>query len=364
MQLVNARHIKNVPGRKSDVRDCRWLQELHTLGLLRASFIPGDEIVVLRSYMRHRDGLIEHRSVHVNHMQKAMTQMNVRLNEVLTDITGLTGMAIMRAIAGGEQRPEQLLKLRNKHCHHNEADFVKALTANYRAEHLFALKQSLALYDFYSEQIKACDNEVKTYMARIKPVDHDQAGGGSPRPALERSHKTNTHSKNTPDFDVRGELYRLTGVDLTEVDGLHASTAQTIISEIGTDMSKWPTAKHFAAWMGLAPKNDITGGKIRRSRILPGNRRASQALRMAAQSLLKSKSALGAYARSMRARVGPQQAIVATAHKLARIIYKMLKEKKPFIAASAQDYDKAQHARELKAVKRRAAKLGLVLVTA
>ena len=364
VQLVNAKHIKNVPGRKSDVRDCRWLQELHTLGLLRGSFIPDEAFVVLRSYMRHRDGLIEHRAVHVNHMQKAMTQMNVRLNEVLTDITGTTGMAIMRAIAGGEQRPEQLLKHRNKRCQHSAVDFVKALTANYRAEHVFTLKQSLALYDFYSEQIKACDNEVKTYMATINPSDHDQDIDGSPRLPLEPSRKTGTHSKNAPDFDVRSELYRLTGVDLTDVDGLHASTAQTIISEIGMDMSKWPTAKHFAAWMGLAPKNDITGGRVRRSRILPGNRRASQALRMAAQSLLKSKSALGAYARIMRARIGPQQAIVATAHKLARIIYTMLKDKKPFIAASAEDYDKAQHARELKTVKRRAAKLGLTLVPA
>jgi transposase len=359
VQVVNARHAKNVPGRKSDVQDCQWLQELHSVGFLRGSFRPDDDMVVLRSYLRHRDSLIEHRAAHINHMQKALIQMNVRLTEVLSDVTGLTGMAIMRAIAQGERDAHKLLAHRSKRCRHSPEDFIKALTANYRAEHLFALKQSLALYDAYTDQIAQCDAEIEKHFSVIKPAhDHDQ----DDLPPLDSSRKSNTHSKNAPVYDARGQMYRITGVDLTDIDGLHASTAQTILSEIGTDMSKWPTVKHFAAWLGLAPRNDITGGKVRRSRALFGNSRANQAFRMAAQSLTRSRSALGAYCRRMRARVGPEQAIVATAHKLARIVYHMLKHRQPFVAVSAADYDKAQQDRERKSVERRAAKLGFRLV--
>ena len=358
VQLVNAKHVKNVPGRKSDVKDCIWLRDLHSIGLLRGSFIPSDEIVALRSYLRHREALIEQRSVHVNHMHKALVQMNVRLDEVLTDIAGVTGMAIMRSIAAGERDPQALLKHRNKQCKATPERFVKALTAHYRPEHLFTLKQSLTLYDVYSEQLQQCDKQIEAHVQTVRNDDVPP-----PDTPLGTSRKSNTHSKNAPGYDVRGELYRLTGgVDLTDIDGLHASTAQVIVSEIGLDMSKWKTARHFASWLGLAPKNDITGGKVKRSRTLPGNRRASQAFRMAAQSLLKSDSALGAFARHMRARKGAVQAIVAVAHKLARICYTMLRDKTPYKTASAADYDQANRDRERKSLERRAARLGLALV--
>jgi len=359
VQVVNAQHVKAVPGRKSDVKDSQWLQELHSVGLLRGSFRPPDDIVILRSYLRHRDSLIEHRAVHIQHMQKALVQMNVQLTQVLTDVTGVTGMAIMRAIARGEQDVDTLLGFRNARCGHSPDDFVKALTANYRVEHVFALKQSLVLYDAYTDQIGLCDAEIARHFAVIKP-SHDQ----DDLPPLDDSRKRNTHSKNAPHYDARGQMYRITGVDLTEIDGLHDSTAQTILSEIGTDMSKWKSAKQFAAWLGLAPRNDITGGKVKRSRTLHGNRRANQAFRMAAQAVGKTRTALGAFYRRRRAIAGPQQAVVATAHKIARIVYHLLKHRQPFHPVSAADYDLLQLDRERKSIQRRASKLGLKLVPA
>lgn len=361
VQLVNARHVKNVPGRKSDVKDCAWLRDLHSVGLLRGSFLPEETTAIMRSYVRQREALIEHRGSHVNRMQKALVQMNVRLDEVLSDVVGMTGLVIMRAIANGEQRPEELLKHRNRRCKAGPEQFVKALTAHYRAEHVFTLKQSLTLYDVYTEQIALCDAQVSAHLETIKRSDDDQ--GNQALPESSKSNKSNTHSKNAPPQAMRAQLFKITGgVDLTEVNGIHLSTAQTVISEIGTDMSKWPTAKHFASWLGLAPKNDITGGKIKKSRTLPGNKRAAQALRMAAQSLLKANNALGAYGRRIRAKSGAAQACVALAHKLARIIYILLRDKKPFQPTSVEDYDNANREREKKAIERRAAKLGCKLV--
>jgi transposase len=360
VQLVNARHVKNVPGRKTDVKDCEWLRDLHTVGLLRGSFIPEEGMIQLRAYMRHRESLIEHRSVHINHMNKSMVQMNVRLDEVVSDITGVSGMGIMRGIAEGETDPHKLLKYRNRQCKATPEQFVKALTANYRQEHIFTLKQSLALYDAYSEQISRCDKQIE---AHLEAVMQKRDEGDPPLPPIGPSSKKNTHSKNAPAYDARAMLFQLTGgVDLTEVDGLHASTVQTIISEVGVDMSKWPSEKHFSSWLGLAPKNDITGGKVRRSRTLPGNRRASQGLRLGAQSILKSNSALGAFGRKVKARKGPEKAIVAVAHKLACIIYHMLKNKQPYRKMSVAEYDKAHLDRERRSVERRAAALGMTVV--
>lgn len=359
VQLVNARHMKNVPGRKSDVKDSQWLRDLHMVGLLRGSFLPKEATAVLRSYLRHRESQVSQRAVHVNHMQKALIRMNARLDEVLSDVTGKTGLEIMRAIAAGEQRPQELLKLRNKRCLGTPEQFVKALTAHYRPEHVFALKQSLAMYDAYTEQIRQVDKEVAAYVKTIIAAEDDQSD-----PPLGPTRKNNTHSKNAPDYDARALMFKMTGgVDLTDIDGIHEITAQVILSEIGTDMSPWPSAKHFCSWLGLAPKNDITGGKVKRSRTLPGNRRANQAFRMAAQSLFRAKNGLGVYARRMRSKSGPGQAIVATAHKLARIVYCMLKDKKPYVAVSEMDYVKADLERELKYLERRAARAGRKLVS-
>ena len=355
--LVNARHIKNVPGRKSDVQDCQWIQRLHQYGFLSASFRPEAEIVVLRSYLRQRAMLIEHRAAHTQHMQKALHQMNVQLTQVLSDIGGVTGLAIIRAIVAGERNPARLAQLRHGRCQRSEADIAKALTGHYRAEHVFALKQALALYDAYTSQLAECDQQIEQQYSAFKPrFDPDD-----PDHPLGPDLKINTHSKNAPRFDVRRQLFRLTGIDLTAVDGLHASSVQQFLAETGTDMSKWSTVKHFGSWLGLAPHNDITGGRIVRSRTLKNHNRAGQILRLAAQSVGRGKSATGAYFRRLRARLGTEQAITATAHKLARIIYHMLKYHQPYQPLSAEAYDKQQREREIKRLTRRAASLGFSL---
>jgi hypothetical protein len=365
--LVNARHIKNVPGRKSDVQDCQWIQRLHSYGLLSASFRPEAEMVVLRSYLRQRAMLtrtgpavgagVEHRAAHIQHMQKALQQMNVQLTQVLSDISGVTGLAIIRAIVAGERNPGQLAQLRHGRCQRSEADIAKALTGHYRAEHVFALKQALALYDAYTTQLAECDRQIEQQYSAFKPLfDPDD-----PTTPLGPDPKFNSHSKNAPTFDVRRQLFRLIGIDLTQVDGLHVSSVQQFLAETGTDMRKWRTVKHFASWLGLAPHNDITGGRVVRSRTLQNHNRAGQVLRVAAQSVGRGKSALGAYFRRMRARLGTEQATTATAHKLARIIYHMLKHHQPYQPLSAIAYDEQQRQRELKRLQRQAAKLGFTL---
>lgn len=354
--LVNARHIKNVPGRKSDVQDCQWVQRLHSCGLLSASFRPEADLRALRAYLRHRTMLLEYRAAHIQHMQKALQQMNVPLTQVLSDLTGVTGLQIIRAIVAGERDPLALAGFRHPRCKSSSDEIAKALTGNYRAEHVFALQQALALYDFYTQQLQACDQQIERQYSLLKPTFDDEL------PPLPPDPKVNSHSKNAPNFDVRSHLYRLSGVDLTVVDGLDDSTVQIVLSETGTDMSKWRTEKHFCSWLGLAPHNDITGGQVIRSRTLKVRNRAAQALRLAAQSLSRSQSALGAFYRRMRARLGGEQAIVATAHKLARIIYHLLKHRQAYVPVSAKLYDQLQHGRELKALQRRAAHLGYTLV--
>jgi hypothetical protein len=356
--LVNARHIKNVPGRKSDVQDCQWLQQLHSFGLLRGSFRPEAELVALRAYLRQRAMLIEHRAAHTQHMQKALLQMNLRLTQVLSDITGVTGLAIIRAIVAGERNPRKLAQLRDPHCRHSEPEIVKALTGSYRVEHLFALQQALALYEAYTTQLAECDRQLEQHYATLKPRfdpdDPDQPLGPDPKP--------NTHSKNAPDYDVRRELFELVGVDLTVIPGLKTSV-QALLAEIGTDMSKFPTAKHFCSWLGLAPHNDITGGKVKRSRTLPTHNRAGQIQRLAAQSLGRGRSGLAAYYRTQKARLGAPAAIIATAHKLARILYHMLKNRQPYQPLTKEAFTQQRRERELRDLQKRAAKLGLRLQT-
>jgi len=356
VHVVNARHVKNVPGRKSDIQDCQWLQGLHSVGLLRGSFRPEGEIVALRAYLRHRAALIEHRAAHIQHMQKALQQMNVQLSQVVSDITGMTGLAIVRAIVAGQRDPQQLAALRQPGCKKSEQQIAKALTGNYRREHLFALQQALALYDFYTVQIATCDTEIEAQFANLKPISEDL-------PPLPPSGKRDSHSKNGPSYDARSYLYRMTGVDLVAISGLNESTVQTIISETGTDMSHFPTEKHFCSWLGLAPHNDISGGKRLRSRTLPSNNRAGQAFRLAAQSVSRSlNDAFGAYYRRMRAKLGTQQAIVATAHKIARAFYHVLKHRTPFHDMGGEEYERRARQRELKNLQKRATKLGLAIV--
>jgi len=353
--VVNARHVKNVPGRKSDIQDCQWIQGLHSVGLLRGAFRPEAEIVALRAYLRHRATLIEYRAAHIQHMQKALQQMNVQLTQAVSDITGVTGLAIIRAIVAGQRDPQQLAALRQPGVKKTEAEIAKALTGNYRPEHLFALQQALALYDFYTTQVAACDAEIERQFANLKPLSDNL-------PPLPPTTKRDTHSKNAPRYDARSYLYHLTGVDLVAITGLNESTVQEIISEIGTDLSAFPNDKHFCSWLTLAPHNDISGGKRLRSRTLPGHNRAGQAFRMAAQSVAKSpNSAFGAFYRRMKARLGAKQAIVATAHKIARTFYHILKHRTPFHDLGGEEYERRAREREIKNLQKRAAKLGLVV---
>lgn len=354
--LVNARHIKNVPGKKTDVMDCQWIQQLHTYGLLQASFRPEEEMVALRSYIRHRDNLIRYRSDHIQHMQKALHLMNVLLPKVVTDITGKTGMEIIRAIVGGEHDPVKLARYRDARCKKSEADIAKALTGNYRPEHLFSLKQALELYDFYNRQIKACDIEIEQKYATFKPVIDIEATPLSPRSKKKRP------SKNEPDFELRTALYKICGIDLTAIDGLKALSVQQVLSETGTDMSKFPTVKHFSSWLTLAPHNDISGGKVLRSRTKKSKNRAAQAFRMAAQGVSRSDSALGAFYRRIRARDGGPKAITATAHKIARIFYFMLKHKQAYVDPGQTQYEQKYQERSIKNPKRKAKTLGMELV--
>jgi transposase len=356
--LVNARHIKNVPGRKSDYADCQWIQKLHALGLLTASFRPDGEMCQLRSYLRHRAQLIQHRAPHILHIQKALQQVNLQVHHVLSDVTGATGMNILRAIVAGERNATTLAQWRDPQCKASEDTLVKALTGDWKDEHLFILKQSLELYDFYTAQVTACDVRLKQHYSAMKPR-WDSTG----QPPVSLSDKRRTTSKNAPAFDVRAEMLRIIGIDLAAMKGLSDSSIQTILSEIGTDMTKWPTAKHFASWLGLAPHNDISGGRVLRSHPLPTRNRAGQAFRQAATAVSSSPSAFGSYYRRKRSQGGPQFAQVATAHKMARTVYFLLKHRIPFVEIGAAAYDQKQRDREVASLRRKAARLGFILTT-
>lgn len=357
--LVNARHVKTVPGRKSDWNDAQWLQKLHALGLLAASFRPDAEIAALRTLVRYRAELIEHRAPHILHMQKALQQMNIQLERVLSDIMGVTGQAIIRAIVDGERDGLRLAKMRNPACKSSEETIAKALSGTWKDELIFVLQQALVIYDVYTAQIEVCDGQIEQYLQTIDSRHTPDA----PLPDLPRA-KAKSKSKNAPSFNARAQYARILGVDLVAVMGLSASNVQTIISEIGTDMSRFPTVKHFGAWLGLAPRNDISGGKVLRSRTQKVASRATQAFRQAAQAVSRSDSALGAYYRSMRARKGPQQATVATAHKIARIVYHLLKYGEAYEVESAEVYEQKRQEREVRQLTRRAQKLGYTLTPA
>ena len=353
VMLVDPRRIKNVPGRKTDVQDCQWLQQLHTYGLLSGAFRPEDEIRSLRSYLRQRAMLVEHAAQHVQHMQKALTQMNVKLQHVIRDITGKTGMDIIEAIVRGERSPRRLAQLRDPRTKADERTIAKSLRGHWRKEHLFELTQALELYRTYQDKIAECDREIEAQLERFE----DRSDGEPPAPNGKKRNQ-----KNAPRFDVQGHLYRMTGVDLTRIDGVDGFTALKVISEIGTDMSKWPSAGHFASWLGLSPNNRITGGKVLSSRTKPSANRAAKALRLAANALHRSDSALGAFLRRKKAHLGAPKAITATAHKLARIIYSMLRHGHGYVDAGAEYYEKQYRQRALRSAKRRAAQLGYALV--
>ena len=357
VMLVDPRRIKNVPGRKTDVRDCQWLQQLHTYGLLSGAFRPDGpdgEVRRLRSYLRQRAMLVEYASHHIQHMQKALTQMNVKLHHVIRDITGKTGTDIMEAMVGGERDSRKLARLRDRRIKADEKTIAKSLQGHWREEHIFELAQALELYRFYQDKIAECDREIEAQLERFEDHSH-----GDP-PAAKSGRRRS--KGNAPRFDVWTHLYRMTGVDLTRIDGVDGFTALKVISEIGTDMTKWPSAKHFASWLGLSPNNRITGGKVISSKTKPSASRVAAALRLAANALHRSDSALGAFLRRKKAQLGAPKAITATAHKLARLIYTMLRDGEEYVDAGAEYYEKQYQDRALRAAKRRAAQLGYQLV--
>ena len=342
--LVNAKHVKNVPGRKTDVLDCLWIQLLHECGLLSGSFRPADITCVMRSYMRQRETLVSEASRHVQRMQKALDQMSLHLHKVISDITGETGMKIIRAIIAGERDPVQLAKLKNYRIRASAATIAKALTGDYREEHLFCLKQELELYDALQRKIEECEAMIAAQWLRFDSEAHPKEA-----PAAK------SKAKDTPE---RLRLFAATGVDLTAIDGMNFQTVQVILSETGLDMTKWPTDKNFTSWLRLCPNNQITGGKVKRSRTQPTTSRAAKAFRLAAWTLSNSKSYLGAYYRRMRARKGSPHAITATAHKLARIFYRMLRYGEQYVDIGADHYERQYQSRSLKSAIKRIQHLG------
>ncbi len=355
VKLVNAHDVQKVPGRKSDVKDCQWLQKLETFGLLKNSYRPPNEICVLRTYWRQRDNLVKSASTCIQHMQKALTEMNIQLANVISDISGVTGLAIIRAILDGERDPDKLAQLKHPRIRSGRDLIAKSLHGDWRQELLFVLGQSLQMYETYQSKIadydRAIHAHIQTFNNKADTQTHPLPGrkGSKPR-------------GNAPQFDLRSELYRITGVDLTSVDGIDVMTASTVIAEVGVDISPWKTEKHFAAWLALAPCNAISGGKVIRRGTKQVKNRTAHALRMAASTLRHSKSALGANYRRLRARLGPAKAITAIAHKLARIIYRMLKYGQQYADKGAQYYESKYQEQQLRYLKKKAKQLNMQLV--
>ncbi len=348
--LVNARHVKNVSGRKSDVLDCQWLQQLMSYGLLAGAYRPSEQICQLRAYARQRAMLIAYQAKPVQHIQKALAQMNLQLANVISDVMGTTGQAIVRAIIAGERDPQVLARFRDRRLRAGHEQIVLSLQGNWREEHLFALTQAMALYDFFEAQRLECDRAIEQVLATLQRYSAPLATASAPT----RHHQ--------PPFDLRAYLFGMCGVDLTRIHGIQAVSALTILSEVGPDLSRFQSAKHFASWLGLCPGTKISGGKVLSSAAKHSTNRAAQALRMAAAALRSSKSALGAYYRRLCARLSRPQAITAAAHKLARLIYAMLTQGTEFVDRGEQDYEERYRQRVVHHLQKRAAQLGFSLV--
>lgn len=354
--LVDPRKLKSVPGRKSDVQDCQWLQQLHTFGLLAAAFRPDDQTCVLRAYLRQRSMLTEHACQHILHMHKALTQMNLKLDKVLSDITGVTGLLIIDAILAGVRDPRKLARLRDQRCRNDEETIAKALVGTWRSEHLFALRQARELYRTMQNLIAECDAQIEVHLKTF--ADRPPAPTSDSMPPARKKRR---HKGGLP-FDAQSLLEHKAGVDLTRIDGIDSNTALRVISEIGLDMSRWPTEKHFASWLALCPENRESAGRRKSGRSRPSANRAAAALRMAAQGLHHSKTALGAYLRRMKASLGAPKAITATARKLALMIYRALKHGMHYVDPGQDWYEHQYRDRVLKTLTRKAQQLGYQLV--
>jgi len=354
--LVNARHVKNVPGRKTDVSDCQWLQYLHSVGLLQASFRPPARVCAVRSLWRHRDTLVRYAASHVQHMQKALTQMNIQLANVISDLTGKTGLAIIDAILDGERDPQKLASLRDHRIKADTKTIAKSLTGDWKIEHVFTLRQARLIYSHYQQMVAECDIQIaallRDFESRIDPL-------AVPLPPPTTSHVR--PQRNEPKFDLRGELYRILGVDLTQVPGLQSNTGQAFLSEVGPSVDRFASSKHFASWLGLCPDNRITGGRVLSAATRDVKSRTAYALRLSAQCLHRSQSALGDYFRRMKARLGAPEAITAAAHKLARIIYHLVKHRVPYDQSVFAHEEDLHRKRREKNLRKQAALLGLQL---
>lgn len=355
--LVNARQTKNVAGRKSDVQDCQWIQRLHTYGLLQGSFRPQGPYCVVRTYLRYRDELVGARSTQCQHMQKALLQMNVQLSHVLSDVTGVSGLAIIGAILEGQRDPVKLAAMADPRVRATQKTIQQALIGDYRAEHLFVLRQAYELYNTYEAKINACDEQIVRETANL-PVKVDPAI----KPLPPRKEGRSRSFDIMAGVDVRPQLYEKFGVDLTAIEGVGVLTGMVLLTEVGPDLSRFRTEKHFCSWLGLCPDNRISGGKVLSSRTRRVVNRASDALRLAAYSLERSQSALGAFARRMKARLGAAEGITATAHKLARIVYRLIKHGEAYVRQGLEDYEKKFAARRLTALQKTAKAFGFELV--
>jgi transposase len=361
--LANARHTKNLPGRKSDVQESQWLLKLHTYGLLRNSFRPPDEIRALRSLWRLRDRHVKEAARAVQHMQKSMVTMNIQLSNAISDISGVTGQAIIRAILAGERNPVKLAKLRDRRIKATEAEVARSLEGNWREDMLFELRQAVDAYDFIQKQMGECDRRLQALMAAL-PAREAQAAGVAAEAAGKpvRKKRSRGKQKNVPRFDLQAELERVCGVDLTSVDGIDVMTAQTIVAELGTDFSRWKDETHFASWLGLSPTRDISGGKVLKQGVLKVKNRVATALRTAANTLLHSDSYLGARFRSLRTRRGAPKAIKAMARYLACLIYRMFIHGQEWVDRGAREFENKRAQRELYALQRKAAAQGFKLI--
>jgi transposase len=353
--LVNARDVRNVPGRKTDVSDAQWLQQLHSYGLLRGSFRPREQLLELRAYLRQRERLVEYAAAHVQHMQKALMEMNVQLHHVISDITGVTGMGIIRAIVAGTHDPNELAHLRQPGCKESAETISAALTGNYRPEHVFALRLALELYDVYQTKLGDCDVEIERALAHLNEARPEPA---EPLPPA----RSAPPRKNEPRFAVREGLYTLLGTDLTQIHALGPYTVLRLVGECGDDMSRWPTAKHFTSWLTLSPARKISGGKVLSSKTRRSASRAAALLRMAAINVGRTSTALGAFYRRLAARIGKAKAVTATARKLAVLFYNTLRYGTTYQDPGAAAYEEHYKQRVLRNLHRRARELGYQLV--
>lgn len=352
--VANAREARAVPGRKSDVNDAQWIQRLHACGLLRASFRPERDIAALRAYLRLRERHLDYSAAHIQHMQKAMTLMNLQLHHVVTDVTGVTGLKIIRAIVGGQRDPVVLATMRDVRCKATIETVQAALVGNYQPEHIFELTQALALYDFYQERLDECDAQIERTLSELN-ADRQVPADPLPKPR----HKT--PAANAVNFDTRAPLYQLTGVDLTQIHGIGPFLALRLVAECGTDLSKWPTAKHFTSWLTLAPGCKISGGKVLSAHTRKTTNRISSHLRLAAVTVGRTDTALGAFYRRLSARVGKAKAVTATARKIAVLFYNAMRFGMAYQDPGADHYERHYRERVIKQLHRRAAAFGFTL---